>query len=135
MFTLRQHLRRWTARVLVAWLFGAVVGIAHACVVVPVGNAHHDRLSAALAELHVDDHEHDAGTGSAANCQDLCEKTTTTLPSPQKDFYGFDSGAAPMPMAVGVQCAVQPLTLRVPADPPDRAASVSIPISLLRLAL
>lgn len=137
MFRYRRQLRRWTARVLLVWLFGVAVGVAHACIVAPAAGIHDDGYSLAVAEAHSDDddHEHAADTSGVANCQDFCVKTSTSLPGSQKSGDGFDPGVAPLPLAAGLLPAVRPSTLTLSAEPSQHRAPIPIPISLLRLAL
>ena len=77
MFRHRRKLSRWAAHVLLVWLFGVAVGIAHACVVAPKGDAHHDRISIALVDAQIGDHEHDTGTIGDANCVNLSGRKST----------------------------------------------------------
>jgi len=83
MFNNRRRLRRWTAQVLIVWLFGLAMSVANACA---LGESVHHRSDAAMtAASHDSDsqkHHHDDEQGDTAkvDCLNFCEKSSIGAP-------------------------------------------------------
>jgi hypothetical protein len=156
MFRHRQQLRRWSAGVLLLWLFGLGAGFANACLtsspadtasppghhgaVAPVPHhdssvdeeSHHDHLAMAGHDGLTDHH----GTIAKTNCQDFCGKAAVSIPPLKATLDDaqahalvatfFTTTALPVP-------AYEPLQLWVPRR--DGVQAPPIPIAFLRLAL
>jgi hypothetical protein len=157
MFRHRQQLRRWAARVLFLWLFGLAVGVANACLATsqtaPAGTgvAHladsaavslagpshqHKPLNQAVTlPAHGDDVQVHEGSLAKANCQDFCNKTTTTIPSVKSALDDLQSHAVLVTASVAVlpAPAFAPVQMWVPRR--DGVRSPPIPIVFLRLTL
>jgi hypothetical protein len=138
---------------LLVWLFGIVVGVANACVAPGPGSSAtgHSRSVSASGSHHCDVmtpganraegvkpglDTRDDGSSTKSNCQDLCEKSTISIP-PQKLVLG---GSADLPLLPGAFTVV----LAWPLSPAARLCEMSrsdsgdataITIAFLRLAL
>jgi hypothetical protein len=156
MFRHRQQRRRWAALTLLLWLFGVGSGLAHACLlpksamaVAPLSMAHADVAGAhhhATTTAHAHHGEPDPaspdsdtpdqrGSPGRTNCQDFCDKSGTTMPSPKSAFDDLQGHALPfLAMAIALPMpAFQPALVWVPRR--DGVRVSSIPIVLQRLAL
>lgn len=144
MFSHRRQLRLWAARVLLLWLFGLGLGVAHACKTPGTGapGAHHgaapnEHAAAAEAGLHRhgDDAAMHQGSVAKTNCQDFCEKAAVSMP-PLKSATGDLQSPAVIPLAA---MTALPLPDFAPVQPwvprRDGAQPPPIPIAFLRLAL
>lgn len=149
MFRSQSHLRRWAARMLVLWVLGVVVGVAHACLAPsvvglagqPAGDAVVDSTIAVvvLQELH---HEAtvDSGVGhhdqsDESNCKAFCEKSAVSIP-PLKTSLDDLHGQVLPPSACAIAVAppvVSPADLMLPRR--DGGLALPIAIAFLRLAL
>lgn len=156
MFSHRQQLRRWAARVLMLWLFGVAAGVANACLgpgpgafggpptapATQVGAWHHHASPEAIAQGH---HAglagaHGGGGGHEgplfkSNCADFCDKASVSVP-PVKTALDDLQGQALHFAAVAV---VQAGAAGLPAPQGDPLQQVHwarpIHIVFLRLAL
>lgn len=149
MFRYRHQLRRWAARVLLLWLFGVGAGIANACITtgqVAPGAAVANHLVAVVAHGHAqadgaglpsqsEDAPTHLGNLSKANCQDLCDKATVSIPPLKSALDDIQSHAVIAMTAVTVlpMPAFVPLQLQVPRR--DGVLAPPILIAFLRLAL
>lgn len=128
----RQQLRRWAARVLLAWLFGVVMGVANACVLQLVLNdgavvAGH---AAGLSDHHDDDHE-----DATDNCLDFCEESSVGAKARQSSADLGSLDWLPVILFVLVLPALlDTRSLRLSSPPTLRGAPL-IPIAFLRLTL
>ncbi|MDP1900360.1 MAG: hypothetical protein Q8K96_07890 [Rubrivivax sp.] len=156
MFQHRQQLRRWAARVLLLWLFGVGIGVAHACLTPSLAG-----LGGELAAMSMDvdavPHEvaapqgahhpgadqpghHERADGEPAssvksNCQDFCDKASVSIP-PLKAALDDALGHGLPPMAAAAVLPVpafQPVQWWVPRR--DGVAAPPVPIAFLRLTL
>ncbi len=156
MFRHRQQLRRWAAQVLLAWLFGVGIGVAHACLssnltqpsdpaaahATDAGMPHHGATAAGVAHtLDSSQAQADAGTpgepGSAARstCVDYCDKVSIQVPllkSALDDAQVYALPLTAVALVVPVP-ALESVQLWVPRR--DGVWALPIPIAFLRLAL
>jgi hypothetical protein len=153
MFRHQQQLRRWAFRVLVVWLFGLGLGVAHACLAAqqfsggggsiqgkaelqagdsaaaPEGCEHH-----AVAARDTSPQDPDA-SASKSNCESYCERAGVTIP-PQKSAFDNDQfHVLPPPMATLSVPASFDVAAELQAPRRDGARPLPIPIFFLRLAL
>ena len=135
MFRSRRHLSHWAARVLLLWLFGIGMGMAHACLSTsppPAAEpaAHHASQQA----------QHTEGSGCEqptvkSACQDFCDKSTISIP-PLKlalDHAGASALPPPAEASFFLAPAPEPAPRWVPRRDGDRAPPIAI--AFLRLAL
>ena len=151
-----QHLRRWTLRVLLVWLFGLGLGVANACLTAQQFTGGGDTFQR-KAEVQVPDFgaapggceyhsvavpdqasqdQHDSSPKPKSNCESFCERAGVTIP-PQKsvlDNYQFQVLLPPMVAALTVPASVD-VSADVGAPRRDGARPLPIPIAFLRLAL
>jgi hypothetical protein len=139
---------------LLVWLFGIVVGVANACVAPSPGGAvvgpsrpvatsgsHHCDVMVTLADRaesaqsgQTSGHH---GSSTKSNCQDVCEKSTISIP-PQK--LGLD-GSADLPLLLPDTWAVawsrphEPAARLGELSRSDSGTATAITIAFLRLAL
>ncbi len=153
MFCHRNQIRRWAARVLLLWLLGLGIGVAHACLAPAAGSAGPQMASAvgqpsssapavAAEASHLGAHHglHDGGQAqpsslAKSNCQDFCDKARVTIP-PLKAAPGDIPGLALPPAAVAVVLPApvfQPVQLALPRR--DGVATLPIALAFVRLAL
>lgn len=129
MFFHRRPLRRWAVRVLLAWLFGVVAGVANACIVTGGDDAVAPR--AAQAHQHGDQEDTDQ-----AACHDFCAKSSVSV---RGVVPGFDQTDLPQGIALPASFAsplqVDSAPLRAIPPPGRRRSAPPIPIAFLRLAL
>lgn len=134
MFRYRLQLRRWAARVLLLWLLGLGVGVAHACLTPSA------LMPAATHFGHHAAHEVGDGAGQAsqqqkANCQDFCAKARVSIP-PQKVAT---DGAQGLSLPAAMVAVVLPLPQFEPVLPwvPRREDWPPLPVAttFVRLAL
>jgi hypothetical protein len=135
----RRQLRRWTALVLLAWVFGIVMSVANACAVrlaVDGAGAIVEHASVSGHHHHGDDHDQDDGQDAAtANCLDFCDAlaVATSASQPTLDTASL----AWLPAFLISLVIPAPLLVRVRsmALPPNSTGAPPIPIAFLRLAL
>jgi hypothetical protein len=134
MFPHRRQLRQWAARVLLAWLFGIVAGVANACVVSADRDEHGEHARTHHAAQAV--HHHEEGPGKA-NCLDFCGKSAVVVPgSKVKVADEVAADLAPLPARVSAAPSLATGTSARAAIPhPAPPGGPPIPIVFLRLAL
>lgn len=129
MFRHTRTLRRWAARVLLLWLLGLAVPMAHAC----LGMGSAPAVAAASTAHDRGDCDAQHGSATKTNCQDFCSKASVSLPSQKAaldDLQHLAASAAvtlPPPSPPEVASAHQ----RVPRL--DGVRAPPIPIAYLRL--
>jgi len=135
MFRSRRHLSRWAARVLLLWLFGIGVGMAHACL------STNQAATAGLEAHHASQQAQNAeGSGCEQStvksaCQDFCDKSTISIP-PLKlalDHAGASALPPPAQASFFLAPAAELAPWRMPRRDGDRAPPIAI--AFLRLAL
>lgn len=149
MFRHRRQLRQWAARVLFLWLFGIVVGVAHACVVSgpsKLDGAEPGLASTGAMPMHghgdpadIADHDHDeshhGGAAAKSNCQDFCDKASVSI-SPVKS--GLDDAQSHAALPASTRTAI-PVPALLPARQwlprRDGVAAPPITLAFLRLTL
>lgn len=138
----RRQLRRWAARVLLAWLFGVVAGVANACMLAqptltaPAHDGGHHAVAHDHQHQHAAPHDGDeVPNDGLAACHAFCEQSSVTVPSTSTTLDKSDLSAAaltvtlvPLPSIEGERPIDQQVRERRPGSPP-------IPIAFLRLAL
>lgn len=133
----RRQLRRWTALVLLAWLFGIVMSVANACTVrlsMDSAGAIVEHAGVSADHHHGDDHDHDEDAAKA-NCLDFCDAAAVAASAWQP---ALDAASLAWLAAFLISLVIPaPLSVRVrsTASPPDRTGAPPIPIAFLRLAL
>lgn len=155
MFRYRQKIRRWAAGVLLIWLFGVAAGVANACLApslaalggqrsesAATAEAVHGSMAAAGGELHHGSHQsqHEGAMGleapfGKANCQDVCDKATVSIPPLKSVLDGTHGHELYLP-AVAIACpapAPSPVELVQPRQMVGLAPPITI--AFLRLAL
>lgn len=164
MFRRHQHLRRWSARLLLLWLFGIGSGVAHACFTpaVPAAVGSSSTLAAdgveainlALAsELPSDlpsEHAHHRGSNVApvgpnapeapasaakSNCQDFCSKAAVSIPSLKSPLGDVDGAAIVLTAVAPVVPAPAVEAAQGWVPRRDRVRAPPITLVYLRLAL
>ena len=133
MFSHRQQLRRWAARVLLVWLFGVAVGVANACELGSLSDGGAD----ALAFEHSASHGHDGGKGGAdtSNCHAFCDKSSVSAPTWQSALDKFALTGLPAEWPIAPAFMPQPLPLPRIRMRHDGRGEPPIPIAFLRLTL
>jgi hypothetical protein len=135
----RRQLRRWTALVLLAWLFGIVMSVANACAVrlsVDGAGAIVEHASVSAHHHHGDDHDHDDDEDAAkANCLDFCDASAVAASAWQPALDAASLVWLPAFLISLVIPAPLSVRVRTAASPPDRTGAPPIPIAFLRLAL
>ncbi|MBL8346316.1 MAG: hypothetical protein JNN03_12800 [Rubrivivax sp.] len=135
MFSDRRHLRRWAAQMLLVWLFGLAMGVAHACAL-GESTHHHSAVGdvVKVASSHHDDEDHDRGQ---ANCLDFCEKSSIGAPKLKLTDDTTTNPAFPVIAAgyatTGLSWA--PSRGWSPVDSPHRRSGPPLRIAYQRLAL
>ena len=134
----RQLLRRWAARVLLAWLFGVVAGVANACLLAQatVAVAAHAGPGAG-AHAHAGHAAPQRGGDSddpQAACHAFCEQTGATVPTASSLMDKADAAAA-VPAVLMPQPAFERGLAVAMAARPLWPGPPTIPIAFLRLAL
>lgn len=133
----RRQLRRWTALVLLAWLFGIVMSVANACAVrlwVDGAGAIVEHTSVSAQHHHGDDHDHDEDAAKA-NCLDFCDASAVAASAWQPALDAASLACLPAFLISLVIPAPLSVRVRLAALPPDRTGAPPIPIAFLRLAL
>lgn len=138
MFFDRRQLRRWAARVLLAWLFGVGAGVANACLVAS-DEVEAGPTTAASAHEHTGEHagpQHDdEGSPGKGNCVDFCEKSSVAV-SGSKLPDRASMGVLPVPVCASSLPVVAPGAEHAAvAEVARRWHGPPIPIAFLRLAL
>lgn len=153
MFRHRNQLRRWAARVLFLWLIAVGTGVANACLslpgTVPGGitqehepASHQVEVGFEAAREHTASpvlHEHGSQDSpdslAKANCQDFCDRASTTLPL-SKSVQDDVQGQAAVPSAA-MATLPEPAVVGTPVwmPRPSVAPPPPILIAFLRLAL
>jgi hypothetical protein len=155
MFSHRQQLRRWAARVLFLWLFGVGASTANACLTTgqpgPAGTmdshpmvamadhhnaAPHDhaQLDAGSLQVHNTHPQPDQNNVAKANCHDFCEKATVSIPLKSAlDDLQSHAAIAMTSVTVLPMPAFAPVQMWVPRR--DGVLAPPILIAFLRLAL
>lgn len=137
LFSNRQLVGRWAARLLFVWLFGLAVGVAHACT---LGEAAHGNSApaevAGVAAAHLLA-DHDAARGT---CTDFCEKSSLAATPKPKLTTDDDGGVGPLLPALAPERATsalsRPLSSRwLPTAPPHLPGGIPLRIAYRRLAL
>ncbi|MDZ5455643.1 hypothetical protein [Azohydromonas lata] len=135
----RQQLRRWTALVLSAWLFGIVMSVANACAVrlpAVADGAIVEHASVSGHHHHGDDHDRDGGKDAAkANCLDFCDALAVAAKAWQPTLDATSLAWLPAFLISLVMPAPLTVRARPSASPPDSPGAPPIPIAFLRLAL
>lgn len=135
----RRQLRRWTALVLSAWLFGIVMSVANACAVrlsAEGAGAIMEHASVSGHHHHGDDHDHEGGDAAAkANCLDFCDALAVAASAWQPTLDAASLAWLPAVLIFLVTPAPLAVRVRSTALPPDSTGAPPIPIALLRLAL
>jgi len=155
MFRHRQQRRRWAARMLVMWLLGIGVAVAHACLAPNgVGRSEHALAPSAAAEVsnveagadsgaplhqaHEDRNAHHPehrGQTVNPNCEDFCDKAAVSI-APLKSALDQVQGLALPPSAASTAAPVVPVRWVQSWVPRrDGVWAPPIPISFLRLVL
>jgi hypothetical protein len=155
MFSHRQKLRLWAARVLFLWLFGVGASMANACLTTgqlgPAGTTasrlmvamvdHHDaaphdheQLDAGGQQAHHTHPQPDQNNAAMANCHDFCDKATVSIPLKSAlDDLQLHAATAMTAVTVLPMPAFAPVLLWVPRR--DGVLAPPILIAFLRLAL
>jgi hypothetical protein len=154
MFCHRNQIRRWAARVLLLWLLGLGIGVAHACLAPAAARSAGPQMASAVgqpspsapavaaeaSQFGAHHAQHEAGQARPSsvvksNCQDFCDKARVTIP-PLKATPGDMPGLALPPAAVAVVLPApvfQPVRLAVPGR--EGVATLPIALAFVRLAL
>jgi hypothetical protein len=140
MFSDRRRLRRWTAQVLLVWLFGLAMGVANACALGESAQHRSDWPTAADADADTDVvHRHQHGNEkpdpAKVSCLEFCEKSSIVAPQ----FKVVGDGLAAFGFALPVyhtlsvtgqtETTVRRLmvdSLHLPSGPPARIAFQSL---------
>jgi hypothetical protein len=132
MFSDRRRLRQWAVQLLLVWLFGLAMGVAHACA---LGTSAHHTVGTS-AKVVAQGHDDQNGDEKHANCLDFCEKSSIGAPKLKVDV-SVALGLAALPVADRASMIVLPpplVGLRAAASPYLRG-SPPLRIALQRLAL
>jgi hypothetical protein len=150
MFRSRNQIRRWAARMLVVWLCGVAIGVAHACFVPAFADsgehraknfADGDAVTQQVEHAHASHHAESDGPPShhgspgKPNCQDFCDKSAVSilpLKTVLDDLYGHALPPSASAIVVAFPAA-SPDHLLLPRR--DGAVAPPITIEFLRLAL
>ena len=140
MFNNRRRLRRWTAQVLIVWLFGLAMSVANACA---LGESVHHRSDAAMMGASYDNdsqkHHHDDEQGDTAkvDCLNFCEKSS--IGAPQLKVVGDGLAAfgfaLPVSHTLSVAGQAEPTVGRLLVDSPTLPGGPPPRIAFQRLAL
>lgn len=155
MFSHRQQLRRWAARVLLLWLFGVGASMANACLTTdqpgPAGTMNSHPMVAMVDHHDAAPHDHahsdsgglpahnthpqpDQNDVAKANCHDFCDKATVSIPLKSAlDDLQPPAAIAMTAVTVLPMLAFAPVQLWVPRR--DGVLAPPILIAFLRLAL
>jgi len=112
----RRTLRRHAARLLLAWLFGVIMGVANACALGP----HDETAGHAVATADASHARDNAAAQADANCLDLCEPAALGAPPSAK--LGGDN-----PMSSGLPALAPGQAMPVPPQPPSPLARSAAP--------
>ncbi|MBI5716330.1 MAG: hypothetical protein HZC37_01430 [Burkholderiales bacterium] len=130
-----RRLCRWAVRVLLVWLFGLAMGVAHACALGESTHQHSTAGDAAnVSSSQHDDEEHDL---ALANCLDFCEKSSVGVP--KLKLIDDSSANSALPAAVPGHGTTEPAweSLRAgsPVASPHWHSGPPLRIAYRRLAL
>lgn len=131
----RRQLRRWAARVLMAWLFGMVAGVVNACVIdTPMKAVHATHAVAHADQSQSHDGNDDGNDDGNGTCRDFCEKSAVSLLSTST---GTDAGTV-LPALPAAPVSITLAALQGAARPvaSDRLSGpLPVRIAFVRLAL
>jgi hypothetical protein len=130
----RSSLRRWSARVLLLWLFGIGIGVVNACVLPMQGIG----SPAGPVEVVCPDHDGDASgpTGDKGNCRQFCDQERVSIRPLKTGLDDVATHALALPASVVAwRVAAVPDVPRWTPGGREGVLAPPVPIAFLRLTL